>query len=99
VKHAQHVICKLEGPLASLKALMSKESFPLVAPSIKDPLTAVFLKLSQTVSQAEGVVNSGCGVVDADVKTLAVDLGIIRANSQLAQGMIALIERSGRARQ
>ncbi len=98
VKAAQMVITKVAAPLLNARGVMDRPNFSYVAASIKEPLVAVFNKLSGIQDQADAVVERGAGEVEADVKTLARDLNTLRQQSALATSMMALMERSSRGR-
>jgi hypothetical protein len=98
VKVAQSIIMKIGAPLLNCRGVIDNPNFNFVAASIKDPLMGVFGKLQRLREQCEEVVHRGNGAVDADVKTVALDLCSLRQQMALATSMIVLMERSSRTR-
>ena len=99
IKLAHTVLAKFEPALLGLTVLTQRAIFAQVSPAIKEPLMALLAKLHSSVEEAHGVVAAGGGVMTADVKTIAVDLGHVRRYSALATIMMSLAERGSRVNQ
>ena len=95
VKAANGIIAKSGPAVISIESLLQKPEMDMVAPIIKDPLTASLTQLQEFDSSARAVIASGgADELTVDVKEVQQTITLAKKQQQLAVSMLATLARA-----
>ena len=96
VKAAEALISKSAASLAVARALVEKENWQFIAAVVREPVETAMKALEAVDAECQKVLADGGGRVNADVKTVAVQVANLKKSTALAQCMLATMAKASR---